>query len=377
MSELINKQDRSDFRWQLLTTVSALSLALVLSSPAVAGDKPSVWIELGGQLERLEGGQDAVLPPFTQLSPTPGPYFPISPTEAQKPSIYSYGAEGKISFRPDVGDWDFTASVRYGRSNSKKRLHQQSFATSVAHLPPGLLPSGGTEFVVSIPQFADYRTRNEESHFVLDFTAGRDVGIGSFGREGTSNISAGIRFADFAAHSSANIIARPKIDFREITILIFHVPTGGHNDYFMSAESARSFHGVGPTLSWDASATVVGTRERGSITADWGLNAGLLFGRQKASGNHSVQARYYSRGKYNAYYDILYDHPTPHNRSRSVVVPNVGGFAGISFRYPNAAVSLGYRADFFFGAMDVGIDARHTADRNFYGPFATISIGLP
>jgi hypothetical protein len=31
----------------------------------------------------------------------------------------------------------------------------------------------------------------------------------------------------------------------------------------------------------------------------------------------------------------------------------------------------------FFGAMDVGIDARRTADRDFHGPFARISIGFP
>jgi hypothetical protein len=63
-------------------------------------------------------------------------------------------------------------------------------------------------------------------------------------------------------------------------------------------------------------------------------------------------------------------------RSRSVVVPNVGGFVGMSLRFPNAKVSLGYRIDAFFGAMDGGIDTRKTYDRDFYGPFATISIGL-
>jgi hypothetical protein len=31
---------------------------------------------------------------------------------------------------------------------------------------------------------------------------------------------------------------------------------------------------------------------------------------------------------------------------------------------------------YFLGAMDGGIDARKTYDRNFHGPFATISIGL-
>jgi len=39
-------------------------------------------------------------------------------------------------------------------------------------------------------------------------------------------------------------------------------------------------------------------------------------------------------------------------------------------------VSLGYRADFFFGAADTGIDARKTSDLSFHGPFAKLSIGL-
>jgi hypothetical protein len=65
-----------------------------------------------------------------------------------------------------------------------------------------------------------------------------------------------------------------------------------------------------------------------------------------------------------------------HTRTRSVAVPNIGGFAGLSFKYPNAKVSLGYRADFFFGAVDGGIDARKTYDRSFYGPYMTVSIGL-
>jgi len=39
-------------------------------------------------------------------------------------------------------------------------------------------------------------------------------------------------------------------------------------------------------------------------------------------------------------------------------------------------VSFGYRADFFFGAVDEGIDARHTKNLGFDGPFTTISIGL-
>jgi len=39
-------------------------------------------------------------------------------------------------------------------------------------------------------------------------------------------------------------------------------------------------------------------------------------------------------------------------------------------------VSLGYRADFFFGAMDTGIDTAKRTTTGFFGPFATVSIGI-
>ena len=41
-----------------------------------------------------------------------------------------------------------------------------------------------------------------------------------------------------------------------------------------------------------------------------------------------------------------------------------------------AGFGEGALADFFFGAMDGGIDTRKTEDEKFYGPFATISLGL-
>jgi hypothetical protein len=68
--------------------------------------------------------------------------------------------------------------------------------------------------------------------------------------------------------------------------------------------------------------------------------------------------------------------PVNRTRSRMVVIPNIGGFAALSYRFPNAKLSAGYRADFFFGARDSGFETRSTADVGFHGPFATISIGL-
>ena len=63
-------------------------------------------------------------------------------------------------------------------------------------------------------------------------------------------------------------------------------------------------------------------------------------------------------------------------RRKGVTVPNIGGLIGASWRTPSAKLSIGYRADFFFGAIDGGIDTRETENRGFFGPFASISIRL-
>jgi len=376
MSELIN-QNRRSFRWQLLTTVSALSLGIAISAHAEPSDKPSVWIELGGQLERIDGKEDPYLPPFTTLSSIPGPYSKISPSEAQKASIYSYGAEGKITFQPHGSKWDFTAGIRYGRSSNNKHTHEQTTLTTTFPNPR----NGGVPAILTnaAPQFADFRVKNAESHTVLDFQAGRDVGLGVF----SYTASFGIRVADFSSTSQVNIIARPNVVFhrhnRGLPGKYYQSPS--HNDYKAFADNQRNFHGIGPSLAWNGNVRVLGD-EDGGVTFDWGANAAVLFGRQKAKGLHQESAYFessnvktFAAAPYGAV--ILYNRPPLlHDRSRSIVVPNVGGLAGISFRYPGTKVSFGYRADFFFGAMDMGIDARNTKDRNFYGPFATVSIGL-
>jgi hypothetical protein len=116
-----------------------------------------------------------------------------------------------------------------------------------------------------------------------------------------------------------------------------------------------------------------------SLTFDWSLNGAVLFGRQKVKVRHQSSIFYHppsqaGLGKMAPNFVTAY--PGHRTKTRSVVVPNIGGSAGLSFRYPNARLSFGYRADMFFGAMDGGIDARQTYDRAFFGPYASVSIGL-
>ena len=207
--------------------------------------------------------------------------------------------------------------------------------------------------------FANAIAKNSERHEVLDFKVGKDVGLGLFGN-GTSVFSAGLRYAQFKSNMNVQMASQPT-----------NAPYG-YNRYTVSFAAERSFTGIGPSLSWDASAPFAGRPETGLISFDWGVNAALLFGRQKLNARHETKG---ARG-YGVGYVTGYDHTASPARSKSVSVPNLGGFAGLSVRYAAAKFSFGYRADMFFGAVDAGIDTAKKEDRGFYGPFASISFGL-
>ena len=367
MSELIDiRADNMLIRKRLLATASALALTTYIGSTAAkAGDtdRPTVWIELGGQMEQVAGALPPFSAPFMDVTPTPGPYRNHIFQNGQKPPDHAFGFEGKVSFQPEDSDWIYSAAVRFGRSHTDRQLHNQTPLV-------GIRPHVGN---YAAP-YADITSSFKDSHAVLDFSVGKDVGLGVFGREGHSTFSAGVRIAQFSTSERVDAYARPTV----IPQYVFaNVIFPSFTDYAMNGQAQRSFRGVGPSISWDASATLVGNRDAGEITLDWGINGALLFGRQKAVVDHETQASHRPGTYYGYYYvETLYDVPHRVARSRKVTIPNIGGFAGISVKYPNAKVSLGYRADFFFGAVDAGIDERRTKDLGFQGPFASISIGL-
>jgi hypothetical protein len=385
MSELMNANGQGpSLRETLLATVCGValfgSIGLPMEAKAEDVDHPTVGIELGGQIERLGNSQEILdpsfLPQFDHLHLDP--VLPI-----QRPARYAMGGEAKITLQPDGTDWVFSASLRYGRSNARKASYQQLPALTFPlktlfgqkYAPPG----------VQIPPYhLNASAANQESHVILDFQAGKDVGLGLLSSKGSSTLSLGIRFAQFASRRSANLNGVP--DFYQHGSNIFKyggIKTSNHR-YIATAQTTNSFRGVGPSLSWDGSQALLGGRNEG-VSVDWGINAAVLFGRQKVRGQtsqtglhykslHAV-TEYYASFFYTGLADS-YHHHTNIRRSRNVVVPNLGGFAGFSLNFPNAKVSLGYRVDYFFGAMDAGLTIRKTYDRSFYGPFASISVGF-
>jgi hypothetical protein len=392
MSELIKKHDDcSTIRWKLMASVSAAALiaSCIAAAKALASDddsRPTVWIELGTQLEGSSGG-DAPFAShlYDRLDPSL-----TSPAKFQSELPWAIGPEAKLSFRPAGSDWTVSASVRYGRATSKRSTQERTNPSPLSKVGKYYNSTGAYVCCTTKPvtphilEFADTQAKHQESYLIVDFQVGKDVGLGFLGRDSSSVFNAGIRFAQFISKSSVSVKARSDIHHYNYIAAFYpyflslypqkYGPGTGFKTFSVAAQSKRSFQAVGPSISWDASATIAGRADEARLTFDWGVNASLLFGKQKARTHHESSAHdvpYKIRP-----YQLTYTNQGNRTGSRNVAVPNIGGMAGFSIRFPNAKVSLGYRADFFFGAMDTGSDVRSTSDVSFHGPFATISIGL-
>lgn len=352
MSESTNAHERrANVRRQLLTSVSAAALLVTISMGSANAastyladsDRPPLWIELGGNLEHVDGGLSPLINPFETAagSITDG----TEQSNLQNPPSLDFGLEGKISFQPTGSDWILSASVRYGRSQHTKNFHKTTVFQT--------LRSGHNTY-----PFLDTQSRNAEDHTIVDFQVGKDVGLGMFAERGSSIINAGVRIAQFNSqiHAFATSSPRP-------TFFTHYVNRG-------KSQIERSTWAFGPSIAWNGSASMAGSSNTG-LFLDWGANAALLFGRQKVSGHFSTRTEYVIIS-----HSGFSTHTGKISRHSNKIVPNVGGSLGLSYRLPAAKLSIGYRADMFFSAVDGGAQTAKTYNRGFYGPFATISIGI-
>ncbi len=355
MSELeIRLRNGAKLRSALLETVSMTAFLLLAMRSAIAesDDRPTVWIELGGGFTQLENGQQAYLPPFLSHSPKL-PLAATPPAIVEKNPPYSWDGDAKISFTPKGTDLILSASIRYGRNVANRTLTERTAEHYVG-------PYGYDGYYA----YQNIAAKMVESHLILDFSAGKDIGLGMVGENGSSIIALGVRYAQFNSRNITDIQYQPTNATRTI--------------YKFSGSIARTsrFTGIGPSVSWTASSELAGNQSQGGITADWGVSGALLFGRQSMSAQHQeTETHKFYIGSLQ-YKVPTYQHSAIAERDRRVVVPNIGGFAGVSWRYTNAKVSFGYRADMFFGPVDGGVAAHKNYDRGFYGPFAAVSIGL-
>jgi iron complex outermembrane receptor protein len=354
MSESTNMHGRRmKLHLQLLATVSFAALLGGSQAGAADADHPIVWLELDGQYARQQTGDVAFVPPFVVNSPFPA----LHQLDGENASSVNWEEGARISYTPTGSDWLLQASLRIGKSSG---LSSQDQVT--AHPSP---------YYNKYHAYQNVRMYRSESHAIVDFKVGKEVGLGSFGNGGSSTFSFGVRYAQFKSQSTAHIQSQP-LNLPEHR---YGYPQTMHR-FYADFAAQRKFAGIGPSLSWDASATLAGSSSAdGDIALDWGINGSLLFGRQRTQVGHQTSENLHTYGTSGQYVQH-YRHATAPDRSRKVAVPNLGGFAAVSWRYADAKVSLGYRADYFFGAIDGGLATAKKEDRGFYGPFASISIGI-
>ena len=125
MSDLIDRK-HNGYRNQLLVTASVLALAVSASDLDVLAkesDRPTLWVELGAQYDQAPAsGQEPYAPSFFDL---------FSQTDLTVPAKFenklpwSFGSEAQLAYRPADSDWEVSASIRYGRTQSGKHVHQQ------------------------------------------------------------------------------------------------------------------------------------------------------------------------------------------------------------------------------------------------------------
>ncbi len=393
MSEMINKNDnRAVIHWKLLTGASALALTAYMTTAGVAGaadaDRPIVWIDGGWQFEDVLGKGEPFVPPFDALGKANG--FD-SVVGLQNALGFSYGAQAGISFQPKDSNWTFSASVRYGRAHGQRAHHTEQHVTGNSYQTYISLVlfhnfHSGHQTPTALLYF-DGRASNNEKHAIVDFQAGKDVGLGLLG---SAVISAGVRYLEESNASSMAVHEAPDFNFqyRKWNQTSLKEQKIGNFYHYSGSTAAREaeFKGIGPSLAWSNATSLAGNDQNGQLLLDWGANAALLFGRQKTRSQRESATHYHYFSKHYSSAGHLHYKPVAKTsasyasasgtRSRRVTVPNLGGFAGLTYRIQNFKASFGYRVDCFFNMIDGGTDTRHTVTRSFNGPYASISIGL-
>jgi outer membrane receptor protein involved in Fe transport len=365
------------------------------ANPDHTGPYP-LTVELAGMVQRQDAPHEA---------------FPLTSTEILAPQValddiqnrdldWGDGRSVKLSWRPDGSPWNVSAGVRYGRTNSD-RSHETRQYESPERIckffddgsPYGYIggilkslqcdpasPKYNPGQVASPTDWTAGGARNREEHTIVDFAVGRDFGLGSLSQ---STVVAGIRYGEFESLSSVALDAAGDWD----------VPEGwgkynalGDPDFMatvhtldVNLDAVREFSGSGPTLTWDAAATLLGGDAASRVNLDWELTAGVLFGKQETSFSggetDTFRGGYYPWWPFAQIGDPVVT-PAPADRSRSVTVPVIDLSLGLSYEVGRINVGAGYRWERYFDVLDVGYDEANDGDRTIDGPYFKIAVGF-
>jgi hypothetical protein len=257
------------------------------------------------------------------------------------------------------------------------RLHREEVGdTGCAVGDPYLFacePGYGTGVFTKYPKnFSDTAVSSHESHTVVDFAVGKDVGLGL--GLAHSSLEAGLRYADF---SSKTDVWMSGVTDWQIPDYWVAAKYSQHDRFGADLAADRDFEGAGPVLSWKAAHALLGSDDAGHVNLDWALTGGLLFGRQRAEIKGSQSAEYFNE-KYGGYPSAPNPATTPINiaRSKSATVPVIDLSLGLSYEIQRVELSTGYRWERYQNVLDAGFTEHKAYDRTIDGPYFKVSLGF-
>jgi hypothetical protein len=232
------------------------------------------------------------------------------------------GFDTRADLALQSGNWYLTLSANFGRTGgSKASISQDAYYSSKYSF---------THF------HRDGVAKHNESHTVVDFTLGKDVGLGMMDLEGSSIVSLGVRYMHFVART------RSHLNYSTFSTFL-------GSSFFTSTsfnrQLDRQFVGWGPVITWKAKAPI-----SPEFSFSWGLTAAAVIGGRSFEID-GVKLR--------------------HNE---IISPQVGGYVGLNWQMPDSPfdLTIGYRGDGYFDIVDKGFATVHHADRIIHGPFAQI-----
>ncbi len=248
------------------------------------------------------------------------------------------GYDTRADLALQSGDWYLTLSANFGRTGgSKSAISQDAKYSSTGFY--------GTNFYTHFHRAGV--AKHNESHTVVDFTLGKDVGLGMVGLDGSSIVSLGVRYMHFVGRTRSSLYYSTFYRNSKYIGSPFFTTIGGSSFYStsFSRQLDRQFVGWGPVLTWKAKAPLAP-----DFAFSWGLTAAAVIGGRSFEVD-GVQIRH-----------------------KTIVSPQVAGYLGLNWQMPDCPLDLtvGYRGDAYFNIVDSGFSIVKYGDRISHGPFVQV-----
>ncbi|HEX5776638.1 MAG TPA: Lpg1974 family pore-forming outer membrane protein, partial [Caulobacteraceae bacterium] len=339
-------------------------------------------LELGGQVQRHDAPNEMLRPDFIdEFDPA------IDPSRPQNDDLdWGDGREVRLTWRLDGRPWLVSLGARYGETNGGGRTMLMGERFEGCGLAAPCAGQPAQQFVVN--NYGGSALYESEEHTVVDFMVGREFGLGGE-MLSAATLSVGLRYAKLASVTDVSPYGTPdwflapeyltKYPPMPPVFFIPGIPVHRH-EHRGELSATRDFKGVGPAVSWEASLPVIDWSDGGRVELDGSVAGGVLFGKQRASGEGSERSAYY-RGPIGSTATAPPASPpiessVSFDRSKNVTVPTVGLSLGLSYSVGGFKAGAGYRWERYFDAIDGGIEEHQDHDRTIDGPYFKLSVGF-